>query len=207
MKGPHVNSGSGIPGSTSTSLLERLRGAEPDAWLQLADLYGPLVYAWCRRRGLRSEDAEDVVQEVFRSVAAKIVDFQRGSGGSFRGWLWTITRNKILDHFRRRQRRPEAVGGTDANEQLAQIPESLEESEAESDASSALVRRGLDMIRPNFTETTWQAFWQVAMEGHAPVEVAQRLGLSVNAVFIAKSRVLQRLRAQLGEDPLASPEE
>ena len=197
VKDSNVISGSNQAGSTSSGLLARLRAQDRDAWSRLAKLYGPLVYGWCRRRGLQAEDAADVVQEVFRAVAGHIQDFK---SGSFRGWLWTITRNKMLDHHRRNQRQPEAVGGSDAQQRMQQISESLDESEAESSASGNLVRRALDLIRPDFTEASWQAFWRVVMEDQSAADVAQSLGISVNAVYVAKSRVLHRLRDELGDE-------
>lgn len=200
MKDSNVISGSNPAGSTSTGLLARLRAQDRDGWSRLAKLYGPLVYRWSRRRGLSSEDAADVVQEVFRAVAGSIQDFQAGPTGSFRGWLWTITRNKILDRHRRNQRQPEAVGGTDALQRLLQIPESLDESEAGSNSNGNLVRRALALIRPDFTDASWQAFWRVVMEDQSAADVARNLGISVNAVYIAKSRVLHRLRKELGEE-------
>ena len=108
--------------STSTSLLERVKAQDPKAWKRLVALYGPLVYDWCRQSGLHGEDAADIGQEVFGSVAAKVAEFRRDRpGDSFRGWLWTITRNKIRDPFRQQQGRAQAQGGTDAQQRLAQI--------------------------------------------------------------------------------------
>jgi RNA polymerase sigma-70 factor (ECF subfamily) len=172
----------------------------------MAKLYGPLVYAWCRRGGLKAEDAEDVVQEVFRAVARSIQDFKAAPDGSFRGWLRTITRNKITDHFRNAQGQAKAVGGTDALVDLHAIPETLDESIEGSDDEAKLVRRALEMIRPDFEEKTWEAFRRVAMEGQPVALVAHSLGISGNAVRIAKSRVLQRLRDELGEDFLSDGE-
>jgi RNA polymerase sigma-70 factor, ECF subfamily len=200
VKDADVISGSDQAGSTSSGLLARLRAQDRDAWSRLAKLYGPLIYGWCRRRGLRAEDAADVVQEVFRAVAAGIEDFKGGPTSSFRGWLWTITRNKILDHHRRNQHQPEAVGGSDAQQRLLQIPESLDYSEAEANANGNLVRRALALIRADFTEASWQAFWRVVMEDQSVADVARDLGISPNAVYIAKSRVLCRLREELGEE-------
>jgi RNA polymerase sigma-70 factor (ECF subfamily) len=200
VKDSNVNSGSNQAGSTSTGLLAQLRAQEREAWIRLAKLYGPLVYSWCRRRGLQAEDTADVMQEVFRALAGGIHDFKAGPTGSFRGWLWTITRNKILDHHRRSQRQPEAVGGSDAQQRWLQIPESLDESEAGSGKSGSLVSRALALIRPDFTEASWQAFWRVVMEDQSVADVARSLGISINAIYIAKSRVLRRLRDELGED-------
>jgi RNA polymerase sigma factor (sigma-70 family) len=101
---------SNSPGSTSSGFLERLKTQDPQAWQQLADVYGPLVYFWCRKYGVKSEDAADVFQEVFGSVAAAIARFHpQQQGGRFRGWLWTITRRKIQDHYRLRLRRGQAL--------------------------------------------------------------------------------------------------
>jgi RNA polymerase sigma-70 factor (ECF subfamily) len=174
-----------------------LRLQDGDAWSRLAKLYGPLVYGWCRRRGLQDVDAADVVQEVFRSVAASIKSCEPGS---FRGWLWTITRSKLIDHFRKGERQPAATGGSDAQARLQQIPEALDEADAGPGQNTPLVKRALDMIRPDFEEATWQAFWRVVMEDQKPADVARSLGISANAVYIAKSRVLRRLRDELGED-------
>lgn len=200
MKDAFVISGSGLPDSTSSSLLARLRGQDKDAWNRLVALYGPLIYTWCRQRGLQAEDAADVVQEVFRSVAASVKDFKPEPNGSFRGWLWTITRNRMFDFFRRRQRQPGAIGGSDAQQRWAEIPESLDESKQGADAAGNLVRRALAMIRPDFSEASWQAFLRVVMEDQRPEDVARDLAISVNALYIAKSRILRRLRDELGED-------
>src|SRR2546429_459226 len=104
-----------LSGSTSPSLLARARANQPAAWEQLVDLYAPLVYHWCRRAALGPEDTADVFQEVFRAVARNLSDFRRErEGDTFRGWLRTITRNKVRDHYRRHQEGPQAIGGTDA---------------------------------------------------------------------------------------------
>jgi RNA polymerase sigma-70 factor (ECF subfamily) len=181
-------------------LIAGLRNQDRDAWSRLAQLYGPLVYSWCRRHRLDKEDAADVVQEVFRKVAGHIRDFDHGEGSSFRGWLWTITRNQIMDHFRGLKRHPRGVGGSSARQRIEEIPDQLEDLEPPAAAAGSLVRRALDMIRPDFSEPTWQAFWGVMMDDKPAAEVAAALGISVNAVYIAKSRVLRRLREVLGED-------
>lgn len=200
MKDAFVIPGSSLPDSTSSSLLARLRGRDKDAWNRLVALYGPLVYTWCRQRGVQAEDAADVVQEVFRAVAASVKDFKPEPDGSFRGWLWTITRNRMLDFFRLRERQPRAIGGFDAQQRWAEIPETLDESEQGADAAGSLVRRALAMIRPDFSEASWQAFERVVMEDQLPEDVARDLAISPNAVYIAKSRILRRLRDELGED-------
>src|SRR5581483_5856393 len=109
--------------ATSPSLLDRARQNVPGAWERLVELYAPLVYHWCKRGGLSAEDGADVFQDVFRAVAEHLADFRRDRpGDTFRGWLRTITRNKIRDHYRRVAGQPRAAGGTDAQLRLSDVP-------------------------------------------------------------------------------------
>src|SRR4051794_28869712 len=111
---------------TSPTLLQRAQSNEVGAWERLVELYAPLVYHWCRRSQLSPEDTADIFQEVFREVAGHIGDFRRDrSGDSFRGWLRTITTNKIRDHFRRLHDQPRAIGGTDAQQRLQAVPDQI----------------------------------------------------------------------------------
>lgn len=187
------------PGSTSSGWLRKLRQGEADAWRRLVHLYGPLVYAWCRQQGLRPPDAADVVQEVYRSVTGAVADFQPTPDGSFRGWLWTITRNKLRDHFRRLPAQPPAAGGSDAQQRLLALPEGDAPEPNEASNTTRLVRQALERIRPEVAERTWQAFWRAAVDGQSPAAVAAELGLSEASVRQAKSRVLRRLRQELGD--------
>ena len=187
-------------GSTSSSLLNRLREGESEAWQRLAQLYTPLVYAWCRRSHLTKEDTADVTQEVFRAVHGGLTSFRHDrQGDSFRGWLWTITRSKIQDHFRGWQDRPQAAGGSEAYRQLQDIPASPAEDQGTLSATpfGDLGRRAIELMRQDFEEPTWRAFWGTAVDGQSPDDVARELGLTVAAVYQAKSRVLRRLRAEL----------
>lgn len=185
--------------ATSLSLLDRLRARDSAAWVRLAHLYSPLVQAWSRLAGLQEADTADVCQEVFQAIAKHIGEFQRApDGGSFRGWLRTITRTKIVDHWRAK-RRGAAVGGSDAHEQLLQVP-ALDPGAAseprESEEAQILYRRALELIVTDFGERTWKAFWMVVIENRRPVDVAADLGVSPNAVYLAKARVLARLREE-----------
>jgi RNA polymerase sigma-70 factor (ECF subfamily) len=184
-------------GSTSPSLLEGLWRRELGAWERLARLYGPLVYGWCRRKGLQDRDAEDIVQEVFLTVARRIGDFHHDSAGdTFRGWLWTITRNKLGDWIRGQRKREQPLGRAD----LAQ-PEELDNppDDAAGGELALLCRRAVDSIRAEFADRTWHAFWRVVVENQAAEEVAASLGMTRNALYLAKSRVLRRLREVMGE--------
>ena len=165
-------------------------------------LYAPLVLQWCRRWGLRDDDAADVFQEVFQAVAAHLATFRRNrSGDTFRGWLRTITRNKVHDLYRRQEREPLGVGGSDAREKLSQVPQELplEDVSSQEQADGELLHRALEMIRHDFETRTWLAFWQTAVEGRATADVAADLAMSPGAVRVAKSRVLHRLRTDLGD--------
>jgi RNA polymerase sigma-70 factor (ECF subfamily) len=192
--------GSALPGATSSGLLEGVRQRDPDAWRQLAVLYGPLVLRWCRRAGVPAVEAEDVLQEVLLTVAARIADFRHDRpGDTFRGWLWTITRNKVGDWLQRQATREQAAGGTDNQQLLQEAPDRGLGDEPEPADVGALYRHALEQIRGEFEPVSWQAFWRVSVEDRRPADVAAELGISRNAVYIARSRILHRLRELLGE--------
>jgi RNA polymerase sigma-70 factor (ECF subfamily) len=188
--------------ATSLSLLVRVQANEPGAWERLIGLYAPLVYHWCRRGGLTGEDTPDVFQEVFRAVAEHIQGFRRDrAGDTFRGWLRTITRNKVRDHYRRQAGQPRAAGGTDAQLQLQRVPEPVADTEDPEEAGIVVqqLHRTLEAIRGEFEERTWQAFWKVQMEGQDTADVGTVLGMTAAAVRKAKFRVLRRLREELDD--------
>ncbi len=183
---------------TSLSMLARLQQRDAGAWQRLVALYRPLVRHWCTLAGVEGGDAEDVAQEVFLAVSASLQQFERQGQGSFRAWLRGITRHKLLDHFRRGQRHPEAVGGTAALQRLHALPETADPA-ADASEMSDLYRRAVDLIRSAFEERTFQAFWAATVDGRPTDVVADELGMTAVAVRIAKSRVLARLRQELGE--------
>jgi len=191
------------PGSTSSGFLERLKPPDARAWRQLADVYGPLVYFWCRKYGVKSDDAADVFQEVFASVAAAIGRFRRDEQqGRFRGWVWTITRRKIQDHYRNLAVREDARGGTQTQQWLAEIPEQPDENGSDNEERSqlsGLFIRVLETVQAEFEARTWQAIWRVVVGKQSASEVAAGLGISANGVRQAKSGVLRRLRSVMGE--------
>jgi len=191
--------GSQRPSSISTSLLLRVQGKEALAWQRLVHLVGPVVYNWCRHARLKPEDAADVGQEVFLAVSKSVAQFRRNEPGqSFRGWLWSITQRKVADFWRRRAVDPVAQG-TNQQEWLEQIPlgESSDPSSGHGTRQPEGLHRALQLIRSEFEDRTWQAFWHVTVESQVPAEVAQELNMSTRAVYIAKSRVLRRLRDEL----------
>jgi RNA polymerase sigma-70 factor, ECF subfamily len=215
--------------SLSSTLLDQLRLRRPEAWERFVKIYSPIIYRWCRRSGLAAEDAADVFQEVLASVIRRLPEFRRDRPqDTFTGWLAAITRNKVRDHYRRRHGRARARGGTTAQRQLADIPDQKKgtgpfcrngpegashnrvlspfsdlEDSIQPDAESAawLSRQTLNVIRAEFEVRTWEAFWRTTIDGQPPAGVAEDLAMTVPAVYMAKSRVLRRLRQVLGELP------
>jgi RNA polymerase sigma-70 factor, ECF subfamily len=185
--------------TTSVTLLERVRGGDQDAWHRLFDLYGPLVLHWCERCGVSGPDADDVRQDVFRAVAGGVESFKRDKpGDTFRGWLRVVTRSKLINHLQQQQKHPEAQGGTDAQFKFQQIAQQ-ELPEDTPEEMSALYHRALELVRLEFEVSTWQAFWRAAVDGQAPAVIAAEMGVTSAAVRKAKSRVLNRLREELGD--------
>lgn len=189
--------------STSRSLLQHLHANDQQAWDRFVLLYTPLVWQWCRRMNLPLQESADVLQEVFQSVALHFTTFHRDRpGDTLRGWLRTITRNKVRDHYRKQLNQVRGVGGTEAKVWLSVIPEAYSNHEEElmdNDGDQSFFRQALELIEGSFEETTWKAFWGVVVEGRHPQDVADELKLSAGAVRVAKCRVLQRLRQELGD--------
>jgi RNA polymerase sigma-70 factor, ECF subfamily len=189
--------------SSGLSLAIRLRDGSADAWRELVELYGPLVDSWCGRAGLPVGSRADVGQEVFLAVHRGIGRFDAsGPRATFRGWLWTITRNAVLQWRRRGE--VNATGGTTAMGRLAEVADSFADESTNDppstpDETAALLRRALERIRPTVEPQTWAAFWNTAVLGQAAPDVAADLGITPAAVRQAKSRMLRRLRRQLGD--------
>ncbi len=186
--------------STSTTLVRRLQKRQPRAWTEAVSLYGPLVYGWCRRGGLQGADARDVTQEVFRVLSEQIDRFRVDeSDSSFRGWLRTVTRWRLSDHFRTQSRLP-ARGGTSLRDLIERQPDPDPSHGDDSDApSSSPALELLERARSECSDQAWQAFWRTQFDGLSGAEVAEELGCSVHAVYMARSRIMARLR-ELGGD-------
>lgn len=184
--------------ATSLSLLDRARKSDPAAWERLVELYEPLIDLWCRRDGLSSSEADDARQEVFLSVAQALGRFERRKDGSFRSWLRSVTRSKAADVLRRRGP-ARGEGGSDARERLVQVEADSPRSDDEpsdSEEIGILYRRAMELIRRDFSAQTCDAFLQAVVDKRKAADVAADLGMSTNAVRLAKARVLQRLRAE-----------
>jgi RNA polymerase sigma-70 factor (ECF subfamily) len=190
-----------LTGSTSSSLIRRVKDHDQNAWRRLVRLYGPLVDFWIRRSGLQSADVHDIFQDVFSAIANGINGFRKElPEDTFRGWLRMVTRNKVIDHFRRTANEPSARGGSDLHAQFETIPFPDEISDDEIDALHQLRLRAVELVRAEFECRTWQMFWRVTVDGEPTREVAVDLEVSPSAVRLAKSRVLRRLREELGDD-------
>ena len=185
---------------TRASLLLQIRdGSNHAAWKEFMNLYGPVVYGFARKRGLQDADAADLMQDVMRSVASAIgqLDYDR-SRGSFGGWLFTITRNKIFSFLSARRVRPQATGDSATHQILNAHPDVGDSSEIwELEYQRRIASLAIDRIKNEFQEATWRAFQLTAQEGFSASEVAQLVGLSTGAVYVAKSRVLARLKAEV----------
>jgi RNA polymerase sigma-70 factor (ECF subfamily) len=170
------------------------------AWERLVRLYAPLVYRWCRAEHLQAADAADVGQEVFQAVAQNIGGFRRDQPGhSFRAWVSVIARHKIVDHRRRRPGVPAARGGSQMQTEVQFLPDGRRDLNGQAEETRVLFRRAVDLIQGDFEEKTWRAFLRVVVDGASPADVAAELELTVNAVYLAKARVLRRLREEFAD--------
>ena len=186
---------------TRATLLVRLKDSEDaGAWTEFVQLYGPVVYGFARKRGLQDSDAADMVQEVLRSVArnAERMEYDP-KRGTFRGWLYTVTRNKIYNFLSSQKRRPRATGDTTSQERLESYADPSNEAEAdwELEYQRRLSAKAMDRVKHEFQPATWEAFLGTAVEGRPAQEVGETLKMTSGAVYVAKSRVLARLRDEV----------
>lgn len=188
---------------TRRSLVLRLCNLDDQAaWAEFVDVYEPLVYRLARAQGLQDADARDLCQEVFRAVAAAVPRWDPDPAkGTFRGWLFRIARNLLVKSLARQRRQPRGTGRTSVQELLEAQPAADPQAEAEAEVAAAFQRRAFrwaaEQVQQEFAASTWQAFWQTGVQNRPVAAVAQELGLSVGAVYVARSRVLARLRARV----------
>ncbi len=187
--------------STRLSLISRVRTNDASAWQDLVALYSPLVAFWCRKQRVRESDINDTIQDVFFTVCRRLDQYTvNHRGGGFRSWLWTITRHKIIDAHRRQHLVAHGRGGSTALLAAQQIPETLDDDDASERLEfSSLLRRGLAQVESEFEPKSWQAFWRTTIEGQSVSQVASELGIASATIRQHRSRILRRLREQLGE--------
>jgi RNA polymerase sigma factor (sigma-70 family) len=187
--------------ATRRSLIVKLRDpADHAAWQEFVTLYEPLVYRLARHKGLQDADANDLCQEVFRVVSQAIGGWDPGRG-SFRGWLSRIARNLLINFLTRRPHQLRGSGATSVQNMLETqpVPDNSATAFFEAEYRKRLFQWVADQVKDEFTPATWAAFWQTAIDGHPPTDVAAGLGISVGAVYIARSRILARLRQRIEE--------
>lgn len=178
--------------STSASLIKRLRNPhDEEAWQRFVDLYVPTLHAWAHRRGLSDSDASDLTQEILVLLLNKMQQFRYDPERSFRGWIRIVAMNKWREMQRRKIKQPEQRELV-----LEEVPEDEDEF-WETELTLRVVNRAFYLLETDFAEKTAQAFRKCAIEGVRPQEVAHSLGITVNAVYLAKSHVLRRLRQEL----------
>lgn len=192
------------PPPTRASLLLRIRDTrDSDAWSQFVDVYAPLVYGYARKHGLQDADAADLVQDVLRAVSSAIKRLNYDSKlGTFRGWLFTVARTKLSDLVARRQSPGRGTGESDVQQLLLNRPaadgqDERDHEEWNLDYERRLFAWAAERVRSEVQDATWQAFWQTTVEGKSGKAVSESLEMTVAAVYLAKSRVMARLKEQI----------
>jgi RNA polymerase sigma-70 factor (ECF subfamily) len=183
---------------TRASLLIRLRDrTDQSAWNEFVAVYGPVIYRFARNRGLQDADAADMMQDVLRSVTGAIdrLDYDPRQG-RFRGWLFTITRNRVMTLLASRQGKARGTGNSDVNSLLAAQPDQHGGPDAdwELEYRRSQTAQAMEQVRSEFSDKVWNAFWATAVDARPADEAGRELGMSTGAVYVAKSRVLARLR-------------
>ena len=188
--------------TTRASLLLRLKNSQDhQAWIDFVLLYEPVVYRLLRRSGLQDADSRELLQELFLTVSRNIERWAPTSGqGSFRAWLRRVTRNLLINWLKQRQRHSSAVGGSDFQFLLNQVPAAGPEgSDFDYELRRALFRRASEVVRPEIAPKTWTAFWETGVLGASAAVTAQKLGMTAGAVRVAKCRVVARLQVVIAE--------
>ena len=184
---------------TRQSLLLRAQTGEENAWKDLTDLYRPLIIGWLNRQGVPARDLEDLSQDILLTVVKHLPTFQHsGRRGAFRSWLRTIVCSRTTDYWRAIDASTQASGGSGATAALQQLadPDSSLNRQWDEEHDRYVLDCLLDLVEEEFEPATLQAFRRLALDGVSGAEAAQELGLSVAAVYVAKSRVLQRIRQE-----------
>jgi RNA polymerase sigma factor (sigma-70 family) len=184
--------------ATRKSLLIRAKGGEESAWHDLAALYRPLLLSWLRRQSVPTHELDDLIQEILLAMVKHLPTFEHsGKPGAFRSWLRTVASNRVCDFWRNQSRRTQAAGG-EALAALQQLedPSSDLNRQWDNEHDLHVLRCVVAVVEQEFEPASAQAFRRLTLDGASGAAVASELGLSVAAVYQAKSRVLQRIRQE-----------
>jgi RNA polymerase sigma-70 factor (ECF subfamily) len=180
--------------TTSVSLLQRVRSNDDAAWKTVVSLYTPFLRYWARRGGLDGAEVDDLVQDVFLKAIQMLPTFTYDANRSFRAWLRTIAVNGCRERFRRKK----VVGRGTGDAGLSGVTSERELEESwDQEHQQAILVRALELMKQEFEEKTWQACWELTVNERTAADVAAELGMTANACFLAKSRVIRRLRVLL----------
>lgn len=176
-----------------------MKDLDEDAWDQFVEVYSGVIFAYCRRCGFQDADASDIVQEVLASVAHAIRRFEYDPAkGAFRSWLFTICRNKIRTFAVKAHRRPAGAGGSEMYARLQAVPDDRVGEEIwNREHQLHLFAWAMNRVQSEFRESTWQAFLRLAVEQQTVDEISKDLNISAGAIYIAKSRVIKRIRREI----------
>ena len=183
--------------STRQTLLIRIRDADDgDAWSEFVGLYLPVVERYARSQGVKDSDIDDLSQEVLKSIASAIKKFDYDpEKGTFRSWVFRVVRSKVAQHFKVAGRQPaQASGSTAVHRLLAEHPSESEELDWDLEYRRQMFRWAAQRVRHEFADNTWAAFWHTAVDGMRPADISEKVEMSVGAIYVAKSRVVARLR-------------
>lgn len=182
---------------TSISFLNTLQAdGNSRSWHEFVELYTPLIRIWLGTRHVREQERDDITQEVMQVVLRRLPEFQRQRTGSFRNWLKTITIFAWRNYHRKHVQKGAGVGGSDFTQTVHELEDPVSQLSQQWDRQhdEHVLQKLLEKIRPSIRDTTWNAFAAVTMDGKTPEQAAEELGMSTNAVYVAKSRVLAQLR-------------
>ena len=186
---------------TRASLILRLRDrSDLNAWREFSEIYQPLVFRLAQSKGFQHSDAQDIAQEVLVRVAGALERWEPDeTKGTFRGWLYRIARNLMIDFLERGKRHPLAGGASGIVKLVEQQADkaSMESQTFDTEFRRQVFAWAVDRIRPSFQDTTWQAFWKTAVGEHSAADVAAELGMSIGAVYVARARVMKKLRSEV----------
>lgn len=182
--------------STCPSLLERIRSRDNrESWNDFVELYTPLIFHWTKQHGIERQDLSDVVQEILLTLVRTLPSFTYEASQSFRGWLLKVTVSRVRDH-QRKQGKNKLVTGDTVPQELAAVSQQVE-LRSEQEYRDLIVSRSFELARPHFRDDVWRACYEQVVNQRSAEEIAAELGMTRNQVYLAKSRVLARIRTEL----------